>query len=609
MKPLLTGLFVVSTSYLIGCGGFGGSGAAPAGVFTTDIQKFSSCEELRATTNAASSMYTDVMPISETDSVVPGSGGANAPIYDSQSFNVIESDHVLINSSKLFVLRKDSLEVFNRVSFQRSQVVMLESSYKNTMFVDDQFLIVLATNDYKTTKVSIYDVSTILLRKEFVLEGQFTDARRNGYQLIVQTDSYSYMNLTNEGTINPNQTVVSPNCNDIYHSQTNAYLGGLTLLYNIQLDDFSKIPSSAGFAGFTSLMYMSENALYLANNSYYMFPSHIRQVKWTRDSILLNSVVTYDGVIKDRWAMNEYADSNGVNLAIATTTTPTSVIPAMDATNTVPQPKRDQKNNLLMFSENNGQLVKTSESEVFGQNESIQSVRFVDDLAYVVTFRKTDPLFIFDLSDRRNIRQLGELKVPGFSTYLRPLLNKHMIGVGYDAQDSSGTTLQTGIQISLFDVSQSSNPIRKNVFTIGVLGSYSDATIDSHALLYDSGMGLIGLPVVEFINQYENNPFSWGTSVGFSGAQMYRYASGQLTEVGRISHSKWRNSYNCNTMLFNGWSYGSSDINRLITVDGRLISISQFGLMVHDPFSLATISEQAFTPRSSGFCYEQGFQW
>lgn len=607
MKPLLQLLLSVSALYLMGCGGIGGSDNSNQGVFTADIQKFSSCAELRATVSAASQMYRNVMPIS-TDAAMPVSGGANAPIYDSQSLNVVESDKVLINSSKLFVLRKDRLEIFNRISFQRSQVVMLESSDKNTLFADDEFVVVVASSSVSTTKVSIFDPSTMLLKKEFVFEGLFEDVRKKGHQLILQTNAYSYIDIPSEGTLNPNQTVVSPSCSDIYQSQTNAYTSVLTLLYNIRLDDFSKVPSSTGFAGYTDILYMSENALYLASNSYYMFPSHIRQIKWTADSIGLNSVATYDGAIRNRWAMNEYADSDGVKLAIATTISQNSLVSAVAATSILP-PNANQVNHLLVFSEEFGKLVKLSESDSFGLNESIQSVRFVGDLAYIVTFRITDPLFVFDLSDRSHIRQLGELKVPGFSTHLRPLINHHLLGVGYDSQDSQGVARQTGIQISLFDMNQANNPVRKNVFTIGVRGSYSDATIDSHALLYDSGMGLIGLPIVELINPYVNDLFSWGTTVGFAGAQIYRYTEGQLVEVGRLSHSKWRNQYSCSTMLFNGLSYGSSDINRIIVVDGRLISISQFGMMVHDAQTLAVISDQAFTPRSSGFCYEQGFQW
>jgi inhibitor of cysteine peptidase len=608
MKPLLQTLLLVSALYLMGCGGFGGSDNSKQGVFTTDIQKFSSCAELRATTNTASSMYMDIMPAT-ADAGVPVSGPANNQIYDNQSANVMESDRVLINSTKLFVLRKSSLEIFSRGSFQRTHVVQLESANKNTLFVDDQNVVVVSSNDYLTTKVSIYDASTILLRKQFVLEGLFEDVRKHENQLILLANSYSYMTQENEGALNPNQTIVSPNCNEIYQSQTNAYSSGLTLLYNIHLDDFSKAPSSTGFAGYTNLMYMSENALYLASNSYYTFPSHIRQIKWTKDSVRLNSVATYFGAIKDRWAMNEYADSNGIKLAIATTISQTSFMPAPAVVNDMPA-STNRINYLLVFSENNGHLSKLSESNYFGANEAIQSVRFVGDLAYVVTFRLTDPLFIFDLSDRGNIRQLGELKVPGFSTHLRPLTNHYLLGVGYDTQDSQGATRQAGIQVSLFDVNQTSNPIRKNVFTLGVRGSYSDATMDSHALLYDSGTGLIGLPIVELINPYANDPFSWGTKVGFAGAQMYRFGpGGQLTEVGRISHSKWRSSFSCDDMLFNGWSYGSSDINRIIMVDGKLVTISQFGLMVHNPESLTIISEQMFTPRTSGFCYEPGFQW
>ena len=82
-------------------------------------------------------------------------------------------------------------------------------------------------------------------------------------------------------------------------------------------------------------------------------------------------------------------------------------------------------------------------------------MRWFDDLAIVVTFRQTDPLYAIDLSDPADPRLLGELKIPGFSEYLHPLGEHRLIGMGQDA-DLDGMT--RGAQAALFDVTDLTNP-------------------------------------------------------------------------------------------------------------------------------------------------------
>ncbi|MCO5325420.1 MAG: beta-propeller domain-containing protein, partial [Nocardioidaceae bacterium] len=85
-----------------------------------------------------------------------------------------------------------------------------------------------------------------------------------------------------------------------------------------------------------------------------------------------------------------------------------------------------------------------------GINEEIQSVRWLDDLAIVVTFRQVDPLYTIDLSDPTAPKKLGELKIPGFSAYLHPLGQGQLMGIGVDADDQGR---QIGSQLATFDIS------------------------------------------------------------------------------------------------------------------------------------------------------------
>lgn len=124
----------------------------------------------------------------------------------------------------------------------------------------------------------------------------------------------------------------------------------------------------------------------------------------------------------------------------------------------------------------------------FGVGEQIQAVRFQGDLGFVVTFRRTDPLFVLDLANPTRPKLTGELKVPGYSTYLHPAGEGLLLGVGY-AGDDFGLT--GGMQFSLFDVNDLSNP---TLVSTSAIGAVSEAAGDPHAFLYWPKTGTIVVP-------------------------------------------------------------------------------------------------------------------
>jgi hypothetical protein len=124
-----------------------------------------------------------------------------------------------------------------------------------------------------------------------------------------------------------------------------------------------------------------------------------------------------------------------------------------------------------------------------GKGEQIYSVRFIDDVGYVVTFRQIDPLYVIDLSDPANPVLEGELKIPGYSAYLHPVGDGLLLGVGQDATDEGRTT---GTQLSLFDVGNPADPQRISTLAVG---GQSEAEWDHKAFLYWQPDGTIVLPV------------------------------------------------------------------------------------------------------------------
>ncbi len=117
--------------------------------------------------------------------------------------------------------------------------------------------------------------------------------------------------------------------------------------------------------------------------------------------------------------------------------------------------------------------------EGIAPGETIKSVRFTGDTGYVVTFEQTDPLFVIDFSDPKNPVIKGELKIPGFSTYLHPVGKNLVLGVGVDGDENGQTN---GLKVSLFDVSDPTNPVESYKVTIPATSdSYAYSHVDSQA--------------------------------------------------------------------------------------------------------------------------------
>lgn len=123
-------------------------------------------------------------------------------------------------------------------------------------------------------------------------------------------------------------------------------------------------------------------------------------------------------------------------------------------------------------------------------DESVQSVRFDQGVAYVVTFRQIDPLFTIDLSDPTAPVVRSALKIPGFSSYLHPFRDSQLLGLGVDA-DTDGRW--QGLKLSMFDVSDPYAVLETAV--TAVTGDSSDALWDHKAVFVDTALGLVGFPV------------------------------------------------------------------------------------------------------------------
>ncbi len=192
---------------------------------------------------------------------------------------------------------------------------------------------------------------------------------------------------------------------------------------------------------------------------------------------------------------------------------------------------------ITVLGREGGALVSAGEVRGLGPDEQIQAVRFLGDKAYVVTFRQTDPLFVVDLADPTRPRVAGELKIPGFSSYLHPVDDGHLVGVGTDG-DEQGNTF--GTVVSLFDVTNPTDPTRTAKLSLGPEGegsngfgndgSWTPVSSDARAFTWWEGKAVVP------VSWYRFDPRT-GQQANGSDAVVVAVdeASGDLTEVGRIA--------------------------------------------------------------------------
>lgn len=170
-------------------------------------------------------------------------------------------------------------------------------------------------------------------------------------------------------------------------------------------------------------------------------------------------------------------------------------------------------NNLYVLNEN---LETIGKIEGLAKGERIYSVRFMGNRAYMVTFVETDPLFVIDLSNPTTPTVLGELKIPGYSKYLHPYDETHLIGIGEDTEvvnyGYGDRVVTNGMKMAMFDVTDPNNPQELYNVKIGEKGTYSELLYNHKALLFSKEKNIIAFPISITDNDYK---------VTFQGAIVY----------------------------------------------------------------------------------------
>lgn len=272
-------------------------------------------------------------------------------------------------------------------------------------------------------------------------------------------------------------------------------------------------------AGYTSTVYMSSNALYLTFQRW-SGPMFLESgsAGWL-DIVGMSDASANDGIVTTiykievdgltvsplargevaGWLLDNFSmDEKDGLLRVATSTSWTA-----------------QENAVYVLDSN---LSIVGSLEGLAPQERIYAARFTGDMLYLVTFRQIDPLFAIDLSVPARPQVLGELKIPGYSSYLHMYDDSHLLGIGMD---------NASVKIALFNVSDPASPMETNNVTLGI-SSWSEALWDYKSILFDVDRGVLVMPV----STYEGSSWTWYSS----DAYVFNVSGEGVSLWGTVSH-------------------------------------------------------------------------
>ena len=280
---------------------------------------------------------------------------------------------------------------------------------------------------------------------------------------------------------------------------------------------------------------------------------------------------------------------------------------------TINQYSLDEKDNHLRIAlyDNDGSRVAIFDEDLkqigisdnVAKGEKMYSSRFIGDKVYFVTYKTIDPLFVMDLSNETKPKVLGKLKIPGYSTYLHPYDENHIIGIGMETKEiinrnSNGKVISTtakvvGMKMALFDVSNVNSPVQISSVVIGDSRTTSAILTNPKALLFSKENSLIAIPVnnysqdfeVTSSNNYEtmiNNYTKYSKPYNAEGYFVYNISVQDGFKLkGVITHEKTNATY----------YYSNSKLLRGLYIDNNLYTVSETMIKVNELDSLKAVGE------------------
>ena len=472
--------------------------------------------------------------------------------YDEDDFYPYE---LYINENKLIIIGQKYNNYYD-------ELIKVDSMYSTSFRRNNTFTVAKVYNAEKK--------SSLKLEREVEIEGNYLSSRMIGDNLYFIANEYLYSYLIrnkeldeiNEDEYKPiyKDTAISDEekyieYNDIYYfpeSEDTSYLN--VVGFNVKNMEEANIDT---YLGAGTEIYSSQDNLYITRVKYeyrdtkthgyynnYDVNTYIYKFKLENSKATYVNAGSVPGEVLNQFSMDE---KDGY-FRIATTDS--------DDWNS-----ETNTNNLYVLNEN---LEIVGKVEGLAKGEKIYSVRFMQNRAYMVTFVEMDPLFVIDLTDPTNPTVLGELKIPGYSKYLHPYDDNHIIGFGENTKTNEyGGVVTDGMKMALFDVSDPNNPKELYAVDIGEKGTYSELLNNHKALLFSKEKNIIAFPI-----SISEETGSYRTKLKFQGAIVYGLDLEKGFELkGKISHQEIEEGYL-------DYDY-KKEVERIIYINDSLYTLSQ----------------------------------
>ena len=517
---------------------------ADTGSATASLASFDSCDELLDQANEARARMDDMIVAVSDDAAAESSadaagsadspavveaGGSNEAGTNAQESGVDEPDWVKVAGDTLAVLEENALVLVDVTDPAHPAEVGREAigsglsggpgdfagDYPGTEMLVHENRLIVTRNGYSETgsramvlELDISDRSDPELVRSTDFDGYITSSRLSGSTMRIVLDTYPDYSSAREGASPqewmPSYSTTDANgrvstgpvvgCSDVSHPPE-VTSPGLTVIATIDMSRGLPAVTSEAVMGGSGQVYASPDALYVITGTFdpgaaeFFGSGDQVRTRIHRFDASVEGETTYTGSgevpgqMRDRWSMS---DHNGY-LRVATTTT-------SDGGRT--------DNRVTVLDTDGPELEEVGRVEGLGPGERIYAVRYFGDYAFVVTFRETDPLYALDLSDPTGPVTRGELKIPGFSSYLHPVGDDLLLGVGQDADENGRTK---GVQVSLFDVSDLDDPRRIDSLRLTGRSSGSAVAWDSRSFAYSPGHRLAAIPTFDWANSVDTN--------------------------------------------------------------------------------------------------------
>ena len=449
------------------------------------------------------------------------------------------------------------------------------------------------------SEVDASDPASMKIIRTITIDGSFVDARQNGStaRFVISSAPRAIATPALRGSATgyvPNWHFRSrlsgrryngpvARCRQVAHPAQFSGLGMLTI-FTIDIERGLWTASTDALMADAQVVYGSQDSLYVATERWIdpatpvaaLPSSETTQIDrfdaTAPDSTTFVASGDVPGYLLNQFSLSE----SGGYLRVASTSRPLwwgGAVP--------PQPSQSY---VTVLATSGSRLEPVGSLSGLGAGQKIYSVRFVGNVGYVVTFRQVDPLYTIDLGDPRAPHVAGQLELEGYSSYLHPLGNGLLLGVG---QDVGANNEPSGAQLELFDVSDPGSPTLLQKMTLG-LGSSSQVQYDHHAFLFWPPTDLAVLPLAVY-PVAAPTPVSTPPAAGSSGSAIAPAAAqfvgaigfhidhSGISEVGRIAHPQVGGS--------------SPQITRAVVIGNELYTVSDEGILRS---SLGTLAPGAF---------------